>query len=152
MYSSADLLINFSNLLGAEIVSIEKVSGGGNSQVLRLLDSNLWCGKCYDNETGRNWDRLSTEWNASEYMWSMDLRCIPRPIGIDPENRIAIYEWIEPDSKELNDERFIQEAFEFIADLDTISKLRNPITIKDASDAIFSLKIYIRFYLGGLRD
>src|SRR5215472_7797609 len=79
------------------IVRLDRIGGGGNSQVYRLETSTgeRFALKVYFRNPADQRDRLATEYGAFSYLWANGFREIPQPLTSDPKLGWAIYEFVE---------------------------------------------------------
>lgn len=80
--------ILFARLLGRAPGAMEWIGGGGNSRIYKL--NGTVAGKVYFQQK-----RLDVEFAAMQFLWQNGIRCIPRPLAVDPPGKIALYEFIE---------------------------------------------------------
>lgn len=97
MLTPPELQEAFARLLSKDAVEVERVYGGGNSQVFCVRDSGgaSWCGKVYAAAAPGRHDRMDTEWRALRFLRDNGLRRVPFPVVCDTHRKIAAYQWIE---------------------------------------------------------
>jgi hypothetical protein len=84
-------------LLAEPITRLERIGGGGNSQVYRLETSGgkRFALKVYFRNPADQRDRLATEFGSFSYLWANGFREIPQPLASDPTLGWAIYQYLE---------------------------------------------------------
>jgi hypothetical protein len=88
---------DLSRLLDRNVVSVERIGGGRNSQVYKVADerANCFALKIYFRDAADQRDRLTTEYDSFSHLWENGFREIPRPVVKDPSRSWAIYEFVE---------------------------------------------------------
>ena len=121
---------------------IKEISEGANNRVYKLETVNAkYLMKTYfkDKEDKRN--RLSAEFGFSDFLWSEDIHCIPRPVVQDRENNTALFDYIEGRkiSPEDVDENRVSEALDFWVMINSRKSSPRAKRIPKASEAYFSI-------------
>jgi len=76
--------------------SVVRLQGGANNLVFRAATAaDDVVVKAYFHDVDDPRDRLHTEYNMLRFLWSHDLRCVPEPIAVDWNHRIALYRYVE---------------------------------------------------------
>lgn len=124
-------------LLSVPIISSERIAGGLNNRVYRLVgkDASKYILKCYCRD-----NRLNAEFSSLAFLWHNGLRDIPEPIVVDKQAGCAIYEFIAGE-KILSQEttsRDIECAIEFFKRLKGLNHAGA--TFPSASEAFFSVQ------------
>jgi hypothetical protein len=129
-------------LAGGEPLALVAIGGGRNSQVFRLeaADGHTFALKAYFRHPGDSRDRLGTEFRALKFLWEHGLRSIPKPVALDPENALGLYEFIEGPRPEVPTQNHVEEAFAFLASLRPLAALPAAAAFPPASEACFSFK------------
>jgi hypothetical protein len=143
MKTDIDFLRLFAEKLKYDLIKVERIAGGRNSQIFRVKDSkgNEFAVKKYYNRECDPRDRLGTEFNALNFLWDNNFKNIPKPIVADSENGFAIYEYIDgssPLSSEIGSED-IDQACEFLIKLNQLSTHSYAVKSPSASEAVFSI-------------
>ena len=86
-------------LIDRRVTGLERIGGGGNSQVYRLeTESGQRCAlKVYFRNPADQRDRLATEYGAFSYLWANGFRGIPQALACDQSLGWAIYQFVEGD-------------------------------------------------------
>ena len=85
-------------LVGAEVRTLEPVTGGGNNRVYgaELADGRKVAVKCYPSQKEDPRDRLGVEFGGLSFLADQGVgSALPRPLAADREAGVALYEWIE---------------------------------------------------------
>jgi hypothetical protein len=137
----------FAGLLGAEVVSVEPIDGGGNSQAFKLTvaDRSRFVAKAYPGPTGDGRDRLEVESNALKFMRQRGIECVPQPIAADSGNHCAIFKYIEGSKITSHDvgEGDIDQATRFLTRLDDLKNDPDSWQLPSAAEACFSVQAII---------
>lgn len=97
-FSDARLTASLERLLGAEVLTMERVGSGGNNRVYRadLHDGRRMAVKCYPSQEEDPRDRLGTEYGALVFLRSQGVGDVTAgPIASKPDEQYAVYKWIE---------------------------------------------------------
>lgn len=146
-----DLLLrhvaSFSQLLGSPVERLDRLGGGGNSQVYRVVccDGRRFAGKAYFRRPADNRNSLQTEFSALQFLWQQGIRAVPRPLNADAATGYAVYEYIEgercpADTITASD---IDVAVAFLASLDRVKHRPGSDTLGPAAEACFSAKAIV---------
>jgi len=128
--------IIFPNL---NLINLELIKGRGNSRIYKLKFSNSEYGvlKIYPDRQLDSRNRIETEFKAIDFLAKAGLS-VPNALAINTDVNWAVYSWVEGSSRECDD-IFIEEAANFIQELDILSKdtqsLKN---LSQASEACLS--------------
>lgn len=138
-----DLQSLFERSLDCSIKAMERITGGRNSQVFKLLGSNdkQYVAKLYYRDQSDPRDRLTAEFNGLSFLWRNQIRTLPRPILADPDNGFSIYEYVEGyplKSAEITCAD-IDAAVFFLIQLDVVGLSSEAANLPRASEACFSL-------------
>jgi hypothetical protein len=110
MTCSADVPLNFADvdiggelanaaarLCGQPVTAMKRQAGGGNNCLYRVetLERTLAL-KSYGPMNG-DWqnDRLAVEFRALSFLSQYQMEMVPAAIAVDPEARLALYDWID---------------------------------------------------------
>ena len=138
---SSTLRTVVSQLVGADVTSVDQVAGGRNSQVFKVVCgvSDCYAVKHYFRHPTDQRDRLGVEFSSLEFLWSNGVRSIPRPVAADRESQWAVYEWIDggklPAEQVTGSE--IDDAVSFLARLHDLAGNESSRHLPAASDACF---------------
>jgi len=127
-------------------LSIKPCSPGRNNRVFILyVNDKKYLLKNYYSSSLDTRSRLQHEWTFLKYAEEINIKCVPKPIVCDQQNNIGIYEFV--DGEKLSDVKlngsYIQEAINFIQDLNGINRNRSSVILADASEACFSITDHI---------
>lgn len=127
---------------GGVAFRLEPLSASGNNRVFTLfIDNERLVLKWYFHDVTDERDRLAAEYAFLEHAWSIGLRCIPRPIGKDLTQHLAIYEFVEGRKLEPSqvDGHAISQAAQFLSNLNSHKSRATADGLSSASEACFSL-------------
>jgi len=134
-------------LLNGDVMSIEPIGGGRNSQVYRLvgLDSQTYALKVYFRHATDQRDRLETEFSSLQFLWKNGVRNIPRPLVADWKGGFALYEYIDGQqiAMDVITDEEIDSAVRFLADLKNLRGHDGSINLPPASEACFSVQAIV---------
>lgn len=104
-----------SHLFARPVASIVHWGGGGNSRIFQVQDADgrLYALKSYPPLTLDPRDRLGTEYAALDFLSCNSNVSVPRPVSMDREKLLAVYEWIDG-SRPTPSERVIDAMLDFI--------------------------------------
>ena len=89
-------MIHAAPMLAKPIDACALVQGGGNNRLFRLTSAGKsFALKWYPEQASDPRDRLNTEFNALSLLGSKGAFPCPAAIDIDPDTRLALYEWVE---------------------------------------------------------
>lgn len=131
-----------STLLPEPVTGLERIGGGGNSQVYRLETSGgkRFALKVYFRNPADQRDRLATEYGSFSYLWANGFREIPQPLDSDPVLGWAVYQYLEgekipPGAARDTD---LLAAVDFLGRLHEISRQPESARLGVASEASFT--------------
>lgn len=122
---------------------IERLSGGGNSQVYRLhcTASGTFAAKRYlqDDPLGR--DRFRTELRALRFLRDAGIEAVPAPVGADERTGWILFEHVEGDPVDPTDvdSHEVEALVRFLEKLQSI-RPKPPAGLPTASDACFKVR------------
>ncbi len=132
---------------GEKMSGITRLSGGVNSEAFRVLSSGKseYLAKRYISRKGDDRDSLVTEFSALSFLWSNDIRNVPKPLLACERQRIALYKFIDgakimPGEITLDD---VYEAANFAGRLHSLTVSKSARTQPVAREACFSIQAYI---------
>jgi thiamine kinase-like enzyme len=129
--------------LGCQLIDSERIGGGKNNQILKLTCDNgmKYVAKCYLGNQLDKRDRIGVEFQSSRFMWSNDIKDIPRAYFFDRKQSIAVYEYIDGTCflPEQINEHDIDAAVNFLGKLEKLKNTKQSIKIPNASEAFFSV-------------
>lgn len=128
------------------IVVLPEKSGGNNKVfILEWEGMPKYILKQYFRHPLDQRDRFGAEWMFLNYADSVGVSCVPKPIVCDPEQGIAIMEYI-PGHKISSDglqDSHVMQAIEFIEALNIQSMKRKTGSLSPASEACFSMRDHL---------
>lgn len=131
---------------GEREFQLQPLSASGNNRVfvLNTGDEKLVL-KWYFHDAADLRDRLGAECAFLEHAWDTGLRCVPKPIGKDPVNHLALYEFIEGGKLQAQQVRDtdLGQAADFLASLNTGHSRATAGTLPVASEACFSVAAHL---------
>ena len=131
-------------MLGSDVTSMERMGGGRNSQVYRVIcdNSSPYVAKFYHHHRSDPRDRLEAEFSGLRFLWENGVRCIPRPIVAEEEHRCAVYSYV--DGEKISAQEVtppdILFAVQFLGTLETLKNSPGSRTLPPASEACFSVQ------------
>ena len=137
-----DVTIWANRMVGQPIEKIEKIPGGGNSRIYRVVasDENTYALKYYPNQLADNKQRLKTEFHTLRFLHQHNITNVPKAVDKDEDLNLGLYEWIMGESvidPKLNN---LKQAINFVEKLYSLSKKINRKDIDLASEACLSAK------------
>ena len=104
-----------SHLFARPVVSIVHWGGGGNSRIFKVQDTDgrFYALKSYPSLALDSRDRLGSEYAALDFLSRNGNFRVPRPVSMDREKLLAVYEWIDG-SRPAPSETVIDAMLEFI--------------------------------------
>ncbi len=136
-----------SQLLGRNVTSMNRIGGGRNSRVYRLIceNSSQYVAKLYFRQKSSQRDRLEAEFSSLQFLWENGVRCIPQPIAADRNQGYAIFEYVEgkkiPSEEVTNSD--IDYAVQFLARLKKLKNRKASRYLPPASEACFSVQAIV---------
>jgi hypothetical protein len=138
----------FRRHLGKEAASFERLQGGRNSRVVRVdcRDGSVFAVKAYFQSPSDPRDRMGCEYRALTFLKSEGIHQIATPICNDPEQRIAVYEFLKgnPLHGEVVGNGEIDQAVTFLAALRKLATPEKAGHFGPASEACFSISEILR--------
>lgn len=131
-------------LANTRLLALTPATGGGNNRVYRADLAGDWtvAVKCYPSQATDPRDRLGTEYGALSFMANHGLGLlVPMPVAADPEDGVALYEWIDGTPVGGPDHRRPQDIEDMLALLRTLHDNREAdggMAQPAASEACFS--------------
>lgn len=144
-----DPIPSFNHILEKEnqspVKSLEPLSGGANNKVFKLttVDNKELCGKIYKRIRGDKRNRFLNEINFIRYLYPLNLKIIPKLIGANETDGVAIFNYINGhlhDRDQSIPSRYWQECISFIETIQASEKLKGNIHLQSGSEAMFSIK------------
>ena len=142
MDSLAPPLDAVARLAGGPPRAVLPLGGGRNSQVFRLETAagEVRVLKAYFRHPGDSRDRLAAEFGALSFLWAQGLRCVPEPLGRDPEAALGLYGFILGERPDDPTEAEVDEACAFLFRLRSLGAVRAARVLPEASEAGFSFQ------------
>lgn len=140
-----------STLAGATLGSPVRVEGGANNQVYKLSgDSAEYALKLYISKSGDLRDRLGAEYGALKFLSDHGVTSVPRPLAIDREHNLALYEWMDGEQVTTIQDEDISVALDFVRTLHELRNADGAETLALASEACISPAELVRQIEGRL--
>lgn len=136
-----------SQLLGRNVISMNRIEGGKNSRVYGLTCSNFsqYVAKLYFHRKLSQKNRLGAEFSSLQFLWQNGVRCIPQPIAVDNNQGYAVFEYI--DGKKISSQEVtssdIDYTVQFLARLKKLKSRKGSRFLPPASEACFSIKAIV---------
>ena len=91
-----NMKLALSNLIGKKVNSMKRIHGGRNSRIYRLFfdNSDSHIAKLYSPYDIDKRNRLEVEFSSLKFLWDNGITCVPKPIFVNNEKHIGIYEYI----------------------------------------------------------
>lgn len=116
---------------------ITPMSGGGNNRVYRVASGSAQAIlKSYFQNPADTRDRFGAEHAFYSFVWKRGIRCVPEPLGWDPEKRLGLLRFIEGHKIQQVDKVALDQAIEFVLRLNSGEKSAHRLLV--ASEACFS--------------
>ncbi|MDH5677015.1 MAG: aminoglycoside phosphotransferase family protein [Nitrospinota bacterium] len=128
--------------LSSELFTVTDSAGGGNNRILFLeAQGKRYVAKWYFTHHSDTRDRLRAEYAFLEYAANGGLTSVPKPLACHPEERLALYEYIEGEKLQPGKvtARQIEEAADFILALNSAERRPFAKQLSEASEACFSV-------------
>jgi len=127
-----------SDISNTKINSVEPLSGGGNTSIskIQFFDKNEAALKIYWEDSQH--DRLYSEYESVGILHKRNITQVPKPIGVSRTLKAAMYQWV--DGKPLDEPtKFdLDQALEFLEQIQEIQTTRDLKHFPDAAAAVFS--------------
>lgn len=96
-FSDKEWQNHFEKALEKKLESIDRVSGGKNNKIFKILTANgeSFIAKIYHRAPTDPRDRLKTEYGTMKFLAEQGMKSIPQPLLQNEEYGFAIYEFIE---------------------------------------------------------
>ena len=121
--------------------------GGMNNRVFRIdLIGSQVCLKVYFQHPDDPRDRLGTEFSFCRFAWNKGVRALPQPLACDPQNSLALYEFIGGHQLQPGEvtRDVVQQALDFYRDLNRSRDDPEARDLPKASEACFSIAEHLR--------
>ena len=146
MYNKTELSAIVENLLGSGIDRFDFIEGGSNNILAKAGNRYVsFVVKVYFYDEQDRRDRLNVEYSILSFLWENGVRCIPEPIAVDWDKKIAIYRFIEgskPDATTIKLEDVLCLS-SLLHDMWDLRSVKRALELPVASDACFSLSDYM---------
>lgn len=130
----------------AVVTSVERLSGGFNCAIYRLVDSKRksYIAKKYIVRKDDHADRLLVEFQSLTFLWRHDIRTIPEPVYRSSSNHLGVYRFVEGESllRARYTYRNIIDAANFWRDIHKLKDLPAAKKLHIAKEACFTLVDY----------
>jgi hypothetical protein len=127
--------------------SLHLIGGGANNRIYRVEVGNaLALLKVYFQHPDDPRDRQGAEFSFSRFAWGNGLRCLPKPLACDPQNRLGLYEFVHGRLLLLHEvtEGVVREALNFYCELNRHKRLPSARALPRASEACFALAEHLQ--------
>lgn len=155
--NSADPLKNkISSLLGEEILYIEAVLGGANSQAYkaRTKDASYFV-KVYPNDSTPVWNKFNNEHKTASILTHIGMFCTPKIKTICEEELIILFQYIDGSRPEQVHSKHIDQAISFIEESNKKIESNNITNLpyaSESSDSVIGLYNIIRYRLNSFKN
>ncbi|MBC8232344.1 aminoglycoside phosphotransferase family protein [bacterium] len=128
--------------------SLHPLTGGANNRVflVEVNNGSRALLKAYFQHPDDPRDRLRAEFSFSSFAWENGLRCLPKPLGCDWQNRLGLYEFVPGRQllpHEVN-EGAVRQALDFYRELNRHKELPGAKSLPEGSEACFTLGNHLR--------
>lgn len=136
-----------SQLLGRNVTLMNRIGGGRNSRVYRLIckNSSQYVAKLYFRQKLGQRDRLGVEFSSLQFLWENGERCIPQPIAADKNQGYAVFKYIN--GKKISSQEVtnsdIDYAVQFLARFKKLKNRKDSRFLPPASEACFSAQAIV---------
>lgn len=146
MASEAPFPAAVARLAGGEPLAMLPIGGGRNSRVYRLDmgQGQRFALKAYFRHPGDTRDRLGVEFQALRFLWEQGLRCIPEPLGLDREQGLGLYAFLDGERPLPPTDEEVDLAARFLVALKGLGEAPGAEALPEASEATFSLSALLR--------
>jgi hypothetical protein len=125
--------------------------GGANNRVFKLRVetgsyTTTFVLKSYFSHPDDSRDRLGHEFSFLSYVWSHGIRSIPQPLASDPQQHLALYEYLpgrKLSQNEVTSAR-VEEAFDFYESINSFRYVDPASNLPRASESCFSIDEHIQ--------
>jgi len=136
-----------SDLLRKNVISLQGIREGRNSQVYKIYcsDGTCYIAKHYFRHNFDPRNRLGVEFNALQFLHKNGITCVPKPLAMNLEQGWGIYEFVEGQaiaSEEVTSED-ITIAAQFLARINQLKGSPESLHFSPASEACFSLQAIV---------
>ena len=125
---------------------LSPMAGGANNRVYRLdADAGPALVKHYDLDEGEGPDRLTVEFGFASFAWTHGIGRIPRPLGLDREARIALYEFVEGAAFGAHDvdDGALHEALDFMREVSALGTRPGAGSLPPARESCFRVRDHL---------
>ena len=127
-------------LAHSEVDHLERIAGGGNNKILKVhfLGREPAALKCYFLHPSDTRARLSSEYDAFDFLNKNGVSYVPKTIARDATGGFALYEWVNGESVTAVTQHEIDQAVNFAKSLKDVSFRNEANLLKNASEACLS--------------
>jgi len=131
-------------LVGAQVHSVTRLAGGGNSQLWRV-DSSLGALvlKRANPDSIGDLNRAEREFQFASFLVHKGITNGPRPLALDGPRRIGIYAFVEGESIGVVTEQHVAQAADFLRALQGLRSQPDAEALQPAAEACFSLEQHL---------
>lgn len=133
---------------------LQPLAGGSNNRVfLAPTGRRMLLLKEYFHHPDDDRDRLAAEFEFSRFMWSHGIRCIPEPIAADPQQHVALFEYVPGRPLQVNEvsDARVDEAIAFVSAINHHRHQPAAAALPPASEACFSVHDHFALIRGRLQ-
>lgn len=128
-------------LVGRSLCEAIPVGGGANSRVYRVSDGQCrYAMKLYPSDAADPRDRLGAEVAALQFLTRHGARNVPAVIGVDREERIGLFEWLDGTPVGTATDADIAAALELLATLHRLRDAEPRTAFPSAAEACLSAR------------
>ena len=132
-----------SELLGKEVLRMQRIGGGRNSRVyfLECEGGQNHVAKHYFTPGPGGRDTLKSEFQSLMFLWDRGERAVPQPMLADPKSGLAVFDYV-PGTKLASSEfsqHHLDQAVTFLLRLKAYSRESEALGLQDAAEACFSI-------------
>jgi hypothetical protein len=125
--------------------SVERLPGGANNVVAKITQGpETFLAKMYFNHPRDPRDRLGTEFATLSFLWNHGIRCIPRPIAMNRDCNLGIYQFIQGSRLATGQVTWpdVLQLCDLLRGMWMLRELPGANQLPDASEARFSARTY----------
>jgi hypothetical protein len=140
------IILNFLSCDPTENIQFTPLQGGRNNRVFKVIaNGEIYFLKQYFTSKKDLRERLETEFAFLVFAWNKGIKNIAKPVTIDRDNQLALFEWIEGQKPLFWEipENYSAKALDFIKQLNKVCTDKFIPMLGDASDACFSLNDHV---------
>jgi hypothetical protein len=126
------------------VQEVSPQTGGANNRVYLVeAERGRALLKAYYRHPDDPRDRLGSEFAFARYAWSAGIRSIPQPLVCDPNAGLGLFEYIDGQHPVEATESLVEQAIEFVRDLNASRWRPAAARLPIASEACFSIEEHL---------